>query len=54
MLWTIPAFLAIWSAVGTDLYVQGTFDEQLDQNTQVAQLIDAPAVVDLYGVVGEE
>lgn len=54
MLWTIPAFIAVWSAVGTDLYVQGVFDEQSDQNIQVTQLIEAPAVVDLYGVVGDE
>ena len=56
MLWTIPAFLAVWSVVGTDLYVQGTFDEteQLNQITQVVQLIDAPIVTDLYGVVGDE
>lgn len=54
MLWTIPAFIAVWSAVGTDLYVQGAFDEQSNQNIQVAQLIEAPAIVDLYGVVGDE
>ena len=54
MLWTIPAFLAVWSVVGTDLYVQGAFDEQLDQDTQEVQLIDAPTVVDMYGVVGDE
>ena len=54
MLWTIPAFLAVWTAVGTDLYVQGAFDEQLNQDTTVVQLIEAPAVQDMYGVVGDE
>ena len=54
MLWTIPAFLAVWSAVGTDLYVQGAFDEPMDQDTKVVQVIEAPAVVDIYGVVGDE
>jgi hypothetical protein len=55
MLWTIPAFLAVWSAVGTDLYVQGVFDET-DELNQIAkvELIDAPMLTDLYGVVGDE
>ena len=54
MLWTIPAFLAVWTAVGTDLYVQGAFDESLDQDNKAVQVIEAPEVVDMYGVVGDE
>ena len=56
MLWAIPGFLAVWSVVGADLYVQGHFDdtEQLERTAQVVELIDAPKVADLYGVVGDE
>ena len=55
MLWTIPGFLAVWSAVGADLYVQGYFDEteQLNQVTEVVEVVDAPQVATLVGIAGD-
>lgn len=56
MLWTIPGFLAVWSVVGVDMYAQGYFEEteQLNQVTEVVELVDAPQLASLTGIAGDE
>ena len=56
MLWTIPGFLAVWSVVGVDMYAQGYFDEteQLNQVTEVVEIVDAPQVASLTGIAGDQ
>jgi hypothetical protein len=48
MLWTIPAFLAVWSVVGVDLYNQGAFEEQkADEVSQVIKVDQMPQLAEL-------
>ena len=49
MFWTIPAFLAVWSVVGVDLYNQGVIgnEQPAEQVSQVIEVEQMPQVADL-------
>ena len=52
LLWTLPAFLAVWTAVGTDMYLHGDLD--FDQKTtETTELSEMPQVAD-HKLVDEE
>lgn len=46
LLWTLPAFLAIWTAVGTDMYLHGDFDTD-QQTAQTTEISEMPQVAEL-------
>jgi hypothetical protein len=56
MLWTIPAFLAVWSAVGADLYFMGQIDgdEQSEAVVEVTEPAATPQTANLTEAVEDE
>lgn len=44
--WTLPAFLAIWSVVGADMYAHGDFDSD-QQTAQTTEISEMPQVAEL-------
>lgn len=47
-LWTLPAFLAIWTAVGADMYLHGDLDfDQKTTTAQTTELSEMPQVAEL-------
>jgi hypothetical protein len=53
MLWTLPAFLAIWTAVGADMYAHGDFETE-EKTIQTTELSETTTIAENKAVSEEK